>query len=202
MREVEGSTERERCPAPLFSIVLPTRNRPEMLREAIESVLVQTVTDWELLIVDDASDVPATCIDHPRISLIRCSKSTGPAGARNAGVAAARGKYLAFLDDDDLYTPDRLEIAREGLQRAPVATCWMRYLDQPTGNNVNLDGDVSDSILDTMTPPMGATAVRREAFVPFEEHWRGVEDIDWWLRTAHLQPVTTVPRVGYLFRRW
>jgi hypothetical protein len=109
---------------------------------------------------------------------------------------------VAFIDDDDLYTPDRLEIAAEGLQRAPVATCWMRYLDQQTGNNVTLEGHVADSILDHMTPPLGATALRREVYEPFDERWRGVEDIEWWLRMAHHQCATTIPRVGYLFRRW
>jgi glycosyltransferase involved in cell wall biosynthesis len=188
---------------PLFSVVLPTRNRPELFREAVCSVLRQTIADWELVVVDDASDVPVdSLVEDPRIVFLRMPKRCGPAAARNAGVAASSGTYVTFLDDDDLYTPDRLEIATEGLQHAPIATCWMRYLDLPTGNNVTLTGDVSDSILDQMTPPVGATALHRQAYEPFDERWRGVEDIEWWLRMAQRQSVTTVPRVGYLFRRW
>ena len=162
----------------------------------------QTVHSWELIVVDAGSDEPVEVPDDPRIRTLRLPAPAGPASARNAGVATARGTYVAFLDDDDLYTEDRLEIALDGLARAPIATCWMRFVDSPAANNVILEGDVSDTILDQSTPSVGATTLLRSAFIPFDSRWRGVEDVEWWLRIAATSPITTVPRVGYLFRRW
>jgi glycosyltransferase involved in cell wall biosynthesis len=187
---------------PLFSVVIPTHNRPAMLAEAIASVVRQTLGDWELIVVDDASDDPAVVPDDPRIRLLRLAAPVAIAVARNSGVEASRGRFLAFLDDDDLYTEDRLAMVLEGLDRAPIVTCWTRFLDRPAASNVTLEGDVSDSILDRLTPCVGATSLRREVFIPFDARWRGVEDIEWWLRIAARSPVATVEKVGYLFRLW
>ena len=187
---------------PEFSVVIPAHNRPEFLREAIESVERQTITDWEILVVDDGSEPQLEITDRERIRVVRHAASRGPAAARNSGVAAARGANIAFLDDDDLFTPERLEIAREGLEHTPLATCWIKMMDEPLRHNVVLQGDVRDTILNQLTPSPGATAVRRAAFLPFDETLSGVEDVDWWLRMAATNEVTTVPRVGYLVRRW
>jgi glycosyltransferase involved in cell wall biosynthesis len=185
---------------PQFSVVIPAHNRPQLLLEAIESVRRQTVTDWEIVVVDDGSNPPLVVPDDSRIRLVRHPVAAGRSAARNAGVAASDGALLAFLDDDDFFTEDRLEIALEGLERSPVATCWIRVFGQPTRSNVVLQGDVSDTILDRLTPSLGATAVRRESFLPFDEQVFSVEDVDWWLRTAAVVPVVTVPRVGYVVR--
>ena len=186
---------------PLFSVVVPTCNRPALLAEAIASVLAQTVDGFEIIVVDNGSDPPAAVADDPRLRLVRLPGIRGPAAARNAGVDAARGRHLAFLDDDDLFTPDRLAIALEGLARAPVALCWSRFADRPIGRNRDLEGNVADSILDGLTPSLGATAIRRDVAPRFDEHWDAVEDVEWWMRVAGSQAVTTVRRVGYLVRR-
>jgi glycosyltransferase involved in cell wall biosynthesis len=97
----------------LVSVVIPTRNRPEMLGAAIDSVLAQTFTDYEIVIVINGPDNPST----PKISevatitgcrIARVARA-GIAVALNAGVEAARGEWIAFLDDDDLWVPNRLE---------------------------------------------------------------------------------------------
>ena len=134
------------CREPLFTVVLPTHNRHAFLDEAVASVLAQTVSDFELVVVDDGSPEP-TSVPDDRVRLVRLPTNQGPAVARNAGMAVAAGLYLAFLDDDDLYTPDRLELAQDGLRRAPVALCWTRFHDQPPGSNRRLEGDVGDVIL-------------------------------------------------------
>ena len=187
--------------APAFSVILPTVDRPELLREAVESVLAQSVPDFEVVVVGHGPPGDAGLPADPRIRWVRLPARNGPAAARNVGLAEARGRNICFLDDDDLYTPDRLALAVQGLERAPVAVCWQRFADRGLGAVTTLQGDVRDSILDAPTPSLGATAVRRDAVVRFDERWHAVEDVEWWLRTAQRSVVTTVPEVGYLVRR-
>ena len=186
---------------PTFSIILPTVDRPALLREAIDSVLAQTVPGFEIVVVGSGTADDAGVPADPRIRWVGLPTRSGPATARNAGLAEARGRNICFLDDDDLYTPDRLALAAQGLERAPVAVCWQRFADEGLGEVTSLHGDVSDSILEGPTPSLGATAVRRDAVVPFDERWQAVEDVEWWLRIARRSTVTTVPEVGYLVRR-
>jgi len=181
--------------------VLPTRDRAALLADAVASVQAQTVTSWELIVVDDGSAAPATVPSDPRVHLVRLAASGGPARARNAGIARASADAVAFLDDDDRYAPERLSIGLRGLEAAPVAVCGTRFLDQPPRHIRRLDGDVAGTILDSFTPCLGATAVRRDSLDPFDERWLAVEDIDWWLRTARRHPVVTIDDIGYLVRR-
>ncbi len=181
--------------------MIPTYNRPTLLSEAVGSALSQDVSSFEVLVVDDGSDPPVAMVDDPRVRLLRLLGNQGPSAARNAGIDAAQGRYLVFLDDDDLFTPDRLALALEGLERAPVAICWSRFHEQPPGRNRVLEGDVAGSILNGLTPSLGATAVRADIAPRFDPHWNAVEDVEWWLRLAHRAPVTTVRTVGYLVRR-
>lgn len=96
---------------PAISVVMPVFNGEQYLSEAVESVSVQSLRDWELIIVDDGStdatpEILCTLQD-PRITTIR-QENLGPAAARNAGLDAAQGKFIAFLDADDLYLPTAL----------------------------------------------------------------------------------------------
>ncbi len=101
--------------APLVSVYLPTRNRAGLLREAAGSVLSQSFTDFELLIVDDAStdETPSVIADlvasDSRVRGLRLSHHGGAPAARNHAVAEARGELVTGLDDDDLFLPTRLE---------------------------------------------------------------------------------------------
>lgn len=99
---------------PEISIIVPVYNVGEtLLRPCIESALGQTFTDFELILVDDAStdNSAAICASYsdPRIRLLRLPENGGVSVARNAGVVQARGEYIAFLDADDRMTPDNLE---------------------------------------------------------------------------------------------
>ena len=186
---------------PLFSIVIPTHDRPDFLAEALASVQAQRCTDFECIVVDDCSTTPAVIPGDDRFRVIRRAVNGGPAAAVNAGLAEARGDYVIRLDDDDLFTPERLDIASAGIARAPIALCWARYLDEAPSPQTVLEGDVSGRILDRVTPHMGSAAVARELFLPLDESYLGSEDVEWWLRISAHAPVATVERFGYLIRR-
>jgi glycosyltransferase involved in cell wall biosynthesis len=105
----------------MVSVVLPTHNRPALLAEALQSIAAQTIGDWEVIVVDDASDPPAQLLatEDKRLHVVRLKASRGGAGAKNTGASLARGDVLAFLDDDDLYAPTYLARALAVLDRHP-----------------------------------------------------------------------------------
>jgi glycosyltransferase involved in cell wall biosynthesis len=187
--------------APTFSVIIPTHGRPRFLAEAIDSVLAQTFADLECIVVDDASPQPAVLPADARVRVVRRDSNGGPPAARNTGIEAALGKYVAFLDDDDVWRPQRLADAIAAHERAPVAVCWQATLGSdatPTGRT--LEGDVSDTVLDGVNPHLGATSVERERVPPFDERYEASEDVEWWIRVASAMPVATTPHVGLLYR--
>lgn len=99
---------------PQVSVVIPTHNRPEFLTRAVKSVYTQTSTDFEVVVVDDGESVEkhfflAPYWRKPNFRYIATSKNQGGAAARNLGIQAAKGEYIAFLDDDDEWLPTKLE---------------------------------------------------------------------------------------------
>jgi glycosyltransferase involved in cell wall biosynthesis len=97
---------------PFFTVIIPTYRRPRMLEQAVESVLAQSFSDFELIVVDDdrdgsAREVMARFAD-PRLSYLVNDRGRGGAGTRNAGIFRARGRWVAFLDDDDVWLPEKL----------------------------------------------------------------------------------------------
>lgn len=187
---------------PLFSVVIATHNRPDFLAEAIDSVLAQTIQDFEVVVVDDASDPPVAAHPDPRVRIVRQEPNGGPARAFNAGAEAAAGKYLTFLADDDWYTPDRLQVALDGLQRAPVTLCSGGYPEDIHRRGPTLEGHCYERILDEgHAPGVGTTALRRDCFIPFDTRFLACEDVDWWLRIAQDYPISTENKYCYLVRR-
>lgn len=87
----------------MVSIIIPYYNRPEKLNRCLDSVLGQTYQDFEILVVDDYSEVPLTLNLDPRIKIFRNSVNLGPGLSRNVGLENAKGKYIAFLDSDDYW---------------------------------------------------------------------------------------------------
>ncbi len=104
--------------APFFSVVIPLYNRAHLVEQTIQSVRDQDFTDFEIIVVDDGSrDHPQPVVDaigDPRIRFIRQDNAGGGA-ARNRGIEAARGRYIAFLDSDDLFLPGKLSIMAAAL---------------------------------------------------------------------------------------
>jgi GT2 family glycosyltransferase/MoaA/NifB/PqqE/SkfB family radical SAM enzyme len=106
---------------PLISVIVPTHNRPEMLRDAIQSVLKQTFQDFEIIIVNDAGQDASSVAQSfysSKVKYISHDTNKGLAAARNTGIRAASGKYIAYLDDDDIYYPEHLETLFTFLQES------------------------------------------------------------------------------------
>ncbi|OGN29987.1 MAG: hypothetical protein A3A33_01540 [Candidatus Yanofskybacteria bacterium RIFCSPLOWO2_01_FULL_49_25] len=104
---------------PTISVIMPTHNRPELLKRAITSVLAQTYSDFELIVVDDGLQKSAReTVEYfrdPRIIYLKHEQERGGGAARNTGIKAARGKFIAFLDDDDQWHPEKLRIQLDAL---------------------------------------------------------------------------------------
>lgn len=102
--------------APLVSVVMPAFNMEKYIGDSISSVIAQTLPDWELLIIDDCSTDNTRFVARQfakkdqRIILLELDKNAGTANARNKGLALAKGRYVAFLDSDDLWEPNKLEL--------------------------------------------------------------------------------------------
>ncbi|MBQ8939706.1 MAG: glycosyltransferase family 2 protein [Paludibacteraceae bacterium] len=126
----------------LVSIIMPTYNCEQFIRESIDSVLAQTYTAWELLIVDDCStdNTAAVMVSYtdPRIRYMRNDRNMGAALTRNRALREAKGRYIAFLDSDDLWTPDKLEKQVAFMRQHCYAFSYTCYSEmdsdgQPTG---------------------------------------------------------------------
>lgn len=128
---------------PLVSIIVPTRNRVNMLRQALRSACAQSWPEAEIVVVDEAStDDTAIQIEQqfPKVKLIRHAIAKGPSAARNTGFSASSGEHVLFLDDDDLLHPDHVrslvEASRPVAANCAVSGRWRRF--ELVGNSARL----------------------------------------------------------------
>jgi len=186
--------------------IITTYDRPTFLADAIESALAQTHGLAELIVVDDCSPSDIAAIVGAfgeRVHYLRLARNRGPSAARNAGVAAARGEVVAFLDDDDLWLPEKIERQIEALAAGHEAClCGLRVAQPARSQIVDTDRVTADD-LRWGNPFCGTTGLvaRRDALLaePFDETLRWAEDWDVYLRLALRQPLTHVPEA--LFER-
>ena len=108
--------------SPDVTVVIPTRDRPDKVIGAVESALAQVACDVEVIVVDDGPDVPVTIPPHRSIRCVRLDRNQGPAAARNAGLAVARGRYITFLDDDDRLLPHMADVSLSALANSDLAS--------------------------------------------------------------------------------
>ncbi|MGB3532885.1 MAG: glycosyltransferase family 2 protein [Microcoleaceae cyanobacterium] len=106
--------------SPRLSIIIPTYNRQDLLAKAVESALAQTIEDFEVIVVDDASPQPVNLPKHPRLQVIRLPENKGPSTARNMGVKAANGRWVTFLDDDDRLLPHTAQVVLDALENTTL----------------------------------------------------------------------------------
>ena len=188
--------------SPAFSVVIPTYNRAQVVQRAIRSVLAQDFHDFEVIVVDDASsdDTAAvvTGMGDPRIRLLRQATNGGVSRARNDGVAAARGEFVAFLDSDDAWLPqmlgklDRASRPKSGSPVDLIYTYYYKYHVRSGTVGVPLhlapiEGDIFNDLLSGYWLLTSTMLVRRSAFLElggFDPSINHLEDYDFSLRLA------------------
>lgn len=189
------------------SVIMPVHNYGAYIGDALRSVAAQTLHDLECIVMDDAStDNTAAVVgsfvqNDPRFRLIRSDRNQGVAAARNRALAEARGRYIQFLDADDLLPPRKLELHTAHLDAHPeedvVYSDHYRFIQAGTplphsglAPNEKLTGRghaVVARLLRSNVFRMNAVLVRREALLsvgPFHPEFRYIEDWDLWLRMA------------------
>ncbi len=177
-----------------------------MVGEAVESVLAQTVSDYELIVVDDGStdETGRRLAGYgPRLTVLtQCRR--GVSAARNLGAGRASGRYLAFLDSDDLWRPCKLRRQLDFMERSlEVGICqtdeiWIRngVRVNPRRRHRKPSGDIFRASLELCLVSPSAVMMRRELFERvggFDESLPVCEDYDLWLRIARDTPIPLIP---------
>tara|TARA_Y100001954_G_C15788583_1_gene593839 strand:- start:1204 stop:2127 length:924 start_codon:yes stop_codon:yes gene_type:complete len=145
---------------PLISVIIPTFNRPSSLARAVKSVLTQTFGNLECIVVDDCSSIPASTILEKqltydtRLNVVRNSVNKHVSYSRNIGINLSKGEYIAFLDDDDYWYPEKLSLQLNTLldTGTQVNYCWSRLIFSNNSYKYlkpNLSGNVFDLMLHT-----------------------------------------------------
>ncbi len=179
---------------PLVSVIIPTYNRTDLVRQALASVKAQTYRDFEIVVVDDGgTDGTFEVLSAWReIRVLRHAGRRGVSAARNTGINAARGEWLAFLDSDDLWLPDKLARQMAYLEGRPDLLCqtdetWVRRgvrVNKPLSHRKVAGRIFLPSLTRCMISPSAVILNRRllSDHGAFDETLPAAEDYDLWLR--------------------
>lgn len=192
---------------PLVSIVITAYNRPDYLQASLDSALSQTLRSCEIIVVDDCSPVdlqPVVAAFDAPIHYLRMERNGGANRARNRGVQLAKGKYVAFLDDDDIWLPHKLESQLAQIKDALACVCGFEVLD--TGKlfvrSLTL---VTEDILRKGNPYCGMSGLvcQREWLLenPLDESLANGQDWDIFVRLAQRSPFPYVAESLFFYRR-
>ena len=193
--------------SPTVTCIVNAYDRPELLRGAITSVFAQTHPLHEVIVVDDHSPrdlAPTIAAFGNRVRHLRLSQNGGLTAARNAGVAAATGDVVAFLDDDDEWLPEKIERQVAALTRGYQAClCGWQRLGEDYFRVWDVT-EITEDMLRLGNPYCGGTAVMawREVLLAqrFDPSISQGEDWDMYVRLAQRQPIAYVPRPLFLYR--
>jgi glycosyltransferase involved in cell wall biosynthesis len=207
--------EHENRKSPLVSVIIATYNRSRIISQAIESVLGQTFRDYEIIVVDDGGSDGTEDLLRSRfagkILTIRKDKNEGLSAARNTGIKASRGTYIALLDDDDCWLPEKLELQVGLIEQRP--SLGLVYCNSLTVNEYDevlgelhgvKRGTIFQDLLasNCLGPPSGVliakTVFERSGY--FDENLTALEDWDMWIRVAQLYEIDFVDRPLVCYR--
>ncbi len=190
--------------APKVSVILPTYKRPDYFREALNSVINQTFSDYEIIVVDDGTpgdENKKICDAFPKVKYHKITNSGGPIIPRNTGLALAKGKYIAFLDDDDIWLPEKLSFQVDILENNPdygLVHGYCKVIDnegKETGEIVGRlrdsrlkHGYVFDRMVGNFTVMLSSALIKKEIIEktgPFDENIPAAgEDMEFFTRIA------------------
>ena len=194
-----------------LSVIIPTYNRAALVRAAVDSVLRQSEPPHEVLVCDDGSTDDTVALlrqvfaDVPKVTVLALPHSGLPAVARNAGIAAARCEWLAFLDSDDAWLPDKTACQRAVIQAHPaiglvcanafatrhgvdLPMCSTLIRDVPTGE-VTLAKLLEENVVITSSVLVKRSLLVEAGAFSADPGLRSIEDYELWLRMATLAPV-------------
>lgn len=201
---------------PLVSVVIPTRNRPDVLERSVRSALRQDGVRVDVVVVDDGSEPPVAPallarIGGDRVRVVRHEQSSGVAHARNAGVGAARGEWVAFLDDDDVWAPTKLAqqlalIAADGAAEAACSGALRVHPDltpfeverPPAVHSLSMLLQRNSVSGGASTMVVSRAALGRAG--DFDPRLSILADWDMWIRVASVARIVAVtePLIGYV----
>jgi glycosyltransferase involved in cell wall biosynthesis len=201
---------------PLISVVIPVYNAEKTIREAVDSVLRQTFSDFELIIVNNSSTDTSlnivSCVSDSRLRIFSCPKK-GAYTSRNYGLHKASGEYVGFLDADDLWKLHKLEKQVEVMKnnsQISVVYCWTDYIDDCgnflyPGMHASFAGNVYREMLlyDFIESGCSNVLIKKEVLLQangFNEAFVNGADWDLWLRLAKNNLFAVVPSVQVLYR--
>lgn len=198
-----------------ISVIIPVYNGENTIKETIESVLKQTFTNFELIIINsDSNDATLSIVSQikdERIKVFSYPKAN-VAVNRNRGFKHATGEYITFLDADDLWTKDKLTAQYQALQSNPqagIAYSWTNCIDENgkflrKTSHVNWSGDVySKFLLDDFIGNGSNVMIRREFLAKvdgFDENLTNAQDTDMWLKLSAITEFICVPKAQVLYR--
>jgi glycosyltransferase involved in cell wall biosynthesis len=200
---------------PKVSVIIPAYNAERTIRETINSVLEQTFFDFELIIINDGStDNTLQLVNEVKDSRLRVYSysNAGLSMARNRGITHAKGEYISFIDADDLWTSDKLEMQVQALEKSPtsgVAYSWTMCMDNSgkvfyPGVIANFQGNVYSHLLISNFIASGSNVlIRAEAIKSvgeFDITLKSCEDWDYWLRLAPKWNFVVVPKSQIIYR--
>src|SRR5262245_8493271 len=190
------------------SVVIPTHNRPSRLANALRSVQGQTEQDFEVFVVDDgspndtAAEIVRAC-DDTRINYVRLPSPRGPGAARNAGIMRANAPYIAFLDDDDEWLPEKLQVQLAVLERSEPRLGGV-YTARITVNEVLGKALTTRCQNEKFDPEKrndittSSVVIKRACFDVvglFDETLLAGQDFDMWIRVAEVFELRYVDRL-------
>jgi glycosyltransferase involved in cell wall biosynthesis len=203
---------------PTISIIIPAYNAERTILETIASVQQQTFSDFEIIVINDGSNDLTleilNSVKDPRLKIFSYSNAGLPV-ARNRGISHATGEFMAFLDADDLWTEDKLQLQLAALQQHPeagVAYSWTYFMEEQ-GDSLSFkpcepvlfEGNVYANLLVADFIYNGSnTLIRKQAIEStgdFDSTLKSCEDWDYWLRLARRWHFVVVPKHQIFYRR-
>lgn len=201
-----------------FSIIIPTYNRINLLEKALESVNNQTYPNYEIIIVND-NPADERTIDKlsarfDKATVIHHTHTRGGNAARNSGILSSDGELIAFLDDDDIWLPEKLSEHLEAHTQQPDAGLIFSDCLYVYNNPLITDQATSSRVPDNIIEAMGKAkfcpatssivSIRRECITKcglFDENLASFQDWDYWFRLAHYFPFMHIPQILVYYRQ-